>query len=320
MCDHTSWWQLATEPKRDSNREKILARSNHPTTTSKTYWRQDDVFGYELQLLPSEVLAVFQRLNCKLQRKRPCCPFAEVIKSNFETCCGLSEGYPETNYATLHKERHRQCQNGSTNLFTPYRAQPRSTRIVVACPQPALSAAKRTVHASISFDQQVHVFLEASCHAKIYEQCNMVYGGGELEPGKPAREKASSNPKPCAFLKNGPRIFCPFAVLCSLSQKENRPLARDLLSPRKPPGSRRAQGFRQSSSRPTPCESLKNASRILPVRRSLLALAGRKQIPASDKLSPQKPPGSPRAHGFNTPNQKPLQNRIYCAPSRSVHH
>ena len=50
-----------------------------------------------------------------------------------------------------------QCQNCSSNLLTPYREQPRSTRIVVAYPRPAFSATKRTNDAPTSFDQQVQV-------------------------------------------------------------------------------------------------------------------------------------------------------------------
>ena len=41
------------------------------------------------------------------------------------------------------------CQNGSSNLLTPYRQQSRSTRIVVAYPRPAFSAIKRINHAPI---------------------------------------------------------------------------------------------------------------------------------------------------------------------------
>ena len=38
----TSWWQPATKTNRDTDRDKTLARSNHPTT-SRTYRRQDDI-------------------------------------------------------------------------------------------------------------------------------------------------------------------------------------------------------------------------------------------------------------------------------------
>ena len=50
-----------------------------------------------------------------------------------------------------------QYQNGSSNLLTPYREQPRSTRNVVAYPRPAFSAKTRKNYASTSFDQQVQV-------------------------------------------------------------------------------------------------------------------------------------------------------------------
>ena len=52
----------------DPNRDKILARFNYPGT-SGTYPREDDAFGHEVQLLLSGVLAVFQNLSYKLQRK-----------------------------------------------------------------------------------------------------------------------------------------------------------------------------------------------------------------------------------------------------------
>ena len=44
--------------------------------------------------------------------------------------------------------------NGSSNLLTPYREQPRSTRIVVTYPRPAFSATKRN-YAPTSFGQQI---------------------------------------------------------------------------------------------------------------------------------------------------------------------
>ena len=46
---------------------KNLARSSH-SRISGIFRHQDDVFGYELQLLLSEVYPVFQNLNYKLQR------------------------------------------------------------------------------------------------------------------------------------------------------------------------------------------------------------------------------------------------------------
>ena len=56
-----------------------------------------------------------------------------------------------------------QYQNGSSNLLTPYREQPRSTRNVVAYPRPAFSAKKRKNYAPTSFDQQVQVSQGHTC-------------------------------------------------------------------------------------------------------------------------------------------------------------
>ena len=50
-----------------------------------------------------------------------------------------------------------QYQNGSSNLLTPYREQPRSTRNDVAYPRPAFSEKNRENYAPASFDQQVQV-------------------------------------------------------------------------------------------------------------------------------------------------------------------
>ena len=47
-----------------------------------------------------------------------------------------------------------------------------------------------------------------------------VHGGGGLELVKPAREPASSRPKPCAFLKK-PHESCPFAAPCGPRRKKN---------------------------------------------------------------------------------------------------
>ena len=53
---------------------------------------------------------------------------------------------------------------------------------------------------------------------------------------KPAREPASSRPKPCASLKK-PHASCPFAAPCGPRRKKND-VVRDQLFPQKPPGSR----------------------------------------------------------------------------------
>ena len=47
-----------------------------------------------------------------------------------------------------------------------------------------------------------------------------VHGGGGLELVKPAREPASSRPKPCASLKKHHET-CPFAAPCGSRRKKN---------------------------------------------------------------------------------------------------
>ena len=47
-----------------------------------------------------------------------------------------------------------------------------------------------------------------------------VHGGGGLKLAKPAREPASSHPKPCASLKK-PYESCPFAAPCGPRRKKN---------------------------------------------------------------------------------------------------
>ena len=155
MCDYTSWGQPATQTNRDPNRGKTLARFNQPIT-SETYRRQDDVFGNEVQFLLSVVLQVFQYLNYKLQRKLSggVLPTQQCHKN-----C-LKKVFSSWGITQRQVTRHgtNQChQYGPSNLFTPYREQPRSIRIVVTYPRPAFSPTKRTNHAPISFAQQAQV-------------------------------------------------------------------------------------------------------------------------------------------------------------------
>ena len=64
---HIVVWESAIQINRDPNRDKILSRSNN-SRTSKTYRRQDDVFGYKLKfLLSTGVLPESQNLNYKPQ-------------------------------------------------------------------------------------------------------------------------------------------------------------------------------------------------------------------------------------------------------------
>ena len=62
-------------------------------------------------------------------------------------------------YATLQAMAPTNSKTVHQTSFTPYREQPRSTRIVVAYPRPAFSATNRTTnkHVPTSFDQQFQV-------------------------------------------------------------------------------------------------------------------------------------------------------------------
>ena len=128
-------------------------------------------------------------------------------------------------------------QNDSSNLLTPYREQPRLTRIVVSSPRPLFSAAKRTHHAPIRFDQQAH---NSQGHTSYRNKENGnidVYGDGSLELVRLAHEPASSLPKPCASLKT-PHESCPLAAPYWPSQRKKKTVVRDQLFPRTPRGSR----------------------------------------------------------------------------------
>ena len=78
-----------------------------------------------------------------------------------------------------------QYQNGSSNLLTPYREQPRSTRIVVAYPRSAFSATKRTNYAP-SFSRPHIVQKEGRCQTfffffpdpeREWPPCKVVFSG-----------------------------------------------------------------------------------------------------------------------------------------------
>ena len=71
------------------------------------------------------------------------------------------------NFATLYKEWYRLTSKRFIKPpYSLYRKQPRSTRIVVACPRPALSVTKRTNHAPISF-----VLVLSTCPLHINRGC-----------------------------------------------------------------------------------------------------------------------------------------------------
>ena len=116
-------------------------------------------------------------------------------------------------YATLQAMAPANIEMVHQTLFTPYREQLRSTRIVVAYPRPAFSATKRTNYAPTSFDQQVQVSQGHTSFKNKENRNTEVHGGGGLKLVKPAREPVSSRSKPCASLKK-PHESCPFAAPC----------------------------------------------------------------------------------------------------------
>ena len=122
----------------------------------------------------------------------------------------------------LYKQWHRPISKRFIKPPYSIREQPRSTRNVVAYPRPAFSAKKRKNYAPTSFDQQVSPsFSRPHILYRNKENRNTeVHGGGGLELVKPAREPASSRPKPCAFLKK-PHESCPFAAPCGPRRKKN---------------------------------------------------------------------------------------------------
>ena len=110
-------------------------------------------------------------------------------------------------YATLQAMAPTNNKMVHQTSFTPYREQPRWTRIVVAYPRPAFSATNRT-------NRFQSVLINNSKFLKA------THGGLELM--KPAREPASSRPKPCASLKKH-HESCPFAAPCGPRRKKNDP-------------------------------------------------------------------------------------------------
>ena len=131
--------------QRDPSCDELLARSDHPRT-SKACRHQDDGFRYELQFLLSRVRTVFPNLNNDKLYKRLSGVLlmhqSKVIKRDSK--CFLAIG-------RLHKDNLLDTLQAMapTNVKTisqTYREQPRSTRLVVACPRPAFSATKRTNH------------------------------------------------------------------------------------------------------------------------------------------------------------------------------
>ena len=103
----------------------------------------------------------------------------------------------------------------------------------------AFSATTQKTHAPTGFDQQAQVSQRQTSCTNKENRNTEVHGGGGLELVKPAREPASSRSKPCAFLKNAPRVLLARCPLLAVVVERKQTLVRDQLFPQKPPGSRR---------------------------------------------------------------------------------
>ena len=155
----------------------------------------------------SGVLPVVQNLNYKRQRRlSDVLPIQQSRQKWYKKFFGSRRVTRRQVMRYFTSNDTDQCQNGSSKLLTQFREQPRSTQIVVAYLRLAFSVTKRTNHAPISFDQAQVSQGHTSCRSKENRNTE-VHGGGGLELMKPARELASSRPKPCASLKNAPGIL-----------------------------------------------------------------------------------------------------------------
>ena len=153
-----------------------IATKSLPGSTNREHRKligvktQDDVFGYELQFLLSGVLPIFQNLNYKLTKRLS---GVLPIQRSHQKCCNTFSSFRRvTRRQVMRRFTSNDTdhfQNVSSNLLTPYREQPRSTRIIVAYPRPAFSATKRTNHAPISFGQQTQVSQDRVSYRKIRE-------------------------------------------------------------------------------------------------------------------------------------------------------
>ena len=89
------------------------------------------------------------------------------------------------------------------------------------CRLPTTSVlSKIQICAPTSFDQQVQVSQGHTMYKNKKKRNTEVHGGGGLELVKPAREPASSHPKPCASLKK-PCESCTFTAPCGPRRKKN---------------------------------------------------------------------------------------------------
>ena len=123
-------------------------------------------------------------------------------------------------YATLQAMPPTNNKNGSSNLLYSVSRAASINSDCCRLPTTSVLSNKSDKHVPTSFDQQFQVSQGHTSYKikKIEIPRSMVVEGLELV--KPAREPASSRPKPCASLKK-PHESCPFAAPCGPRRKKN---------------------------------------------------------------------------------------------------
>ena len=138
-CQSRSWSQRGTKVNGSRHGDNSLlkptgiqiATKSLPgfTTLKKTYRRQEYVFGYELQLLLSGVLPILQKLNYKLQRtlseRDAHLPKYQTHQKGLKMFSSYRRVTRRQFMRDFTRDGTDQCQNGSSNLLTRFREQPR---------------------------------------------------------------------------------------------------------------------------------------------------------------------------------------------------
>ena len=190
---------------------------------------------YELPFLLSRVLSVVRNLSCKLQRRSSdVLPIHQGHVNHLKkksSIGGLRESklfdtlqaITPTNVKKVNQTPLLHCES---NLYRP------SIWIVVTFLRPAFSATK--IQSGQFALQYVLINKPKSFKVTLHTE---VHGGGGLELVKPARESASSSPKPSIFFKNAQGILPVHRSLLAIVGRKQT-VVGDELFPQKPPDSR----------------------------------------------------------------------------------
>ena len=123
-----------------------------------------------------------------------------------------------------HPQRHANTDKNPYCVYGTLNSISRAASIDSDCfhlPTTSVLSNQSDKYVPTSFDQQLFQASQGHTSYKNKENWNTeVHCGGGLELMKPAREPASSRPKPCASLKK-PHESCPFAAPCGPRRKKN---------------------------------------------------------------------------------------------------